>query len=47
MDDTEKPPRNPEARCPSCGGQHLYTDYYDKCYACGRHVGEDAPAEAK
>jgi uncharacterized protein (DUF983 family) len=36
----EKPPRNPNVPCPDCGNKVLYTDYYDKCYECGRNVGK-------
>lgn len=38
MDEPEKPPRDPTAKCPDCQCDWLYTDYYDKCYKCGRNV---------
>lgn len=37
----EKPPRNPNVPCPTCGCKYLYTDYYDQCYECGRNVGDE------
>jgi uncharacterized protein (DUF983 family) len=30
--------RDLSAECPDCQEQYLYTDYYDKCYRCGRNV---------
>lgn len=35
---SEKPPRSQACKCPDCGIDWLYTDYYDKCYSCGRGV---------
>ncbi len=35
----ENPPRDPAMPCPSCGERDLYTNYYDRCYKCGRNVG--------
>lgn len=40
---TEKPPRDPTVPCPTCGNVWLFTNYYDKCYACGRNVDAAAP----
>jgi hypothetical protein len=42
--DEEKPPRNPDVPCPSCGCKWLYTDYYDQCYECGRNIGNETNA---
>ncbi len=39
-DKEEKPPRDPTVPCPDCGHVDLYTDYYDKCYKCGRGIYE-------
>jgi uncharacterized protein (DUF983 family) len=40
MPDAKKPPRDPSVPCPDCGCKWLYTDYYDKCYECGRNIGK-------
>lgn len=41
-EEDRKPPRDPNARCPTCAERQLYTDHYDVCYECGRNVGNDA-----
>lgn len=33
-----KPPRNPNIPCPTCGEKQNYTNYHDICYKCGRNV---------
>lgn len=37
------PARDPEAKCPDCGGQWLYNNLYDKCYTCARNIDPDNP----